>query len=286
MASVNELINLSQYKAGDFGREGLNGKGINFSDIVSQLKTPQQKQAEQMQLSMMAAKLARLQEEQAIAQKKRELWESVGKVKDSNKTTAGITENVVDKEEAGGRDIVTVGSSKKPEADSGYEAAISKDGNMGLSAKKEAKPYDKVKVVDRAMKIIDADLATEGVDKKTMKASDYSARLKKMIPQAEIDLYGESTTPAPAVPSYTSEDNRPVNPTGMTSEPADFLPEYKEKRGMIDVAKDFYFGKKDKASGTKASGGKVMIQTPDGKRGYIPKENLTKAIARGAKLVQ
>ena len=123
MSSLNELINLSQYKAGDVGREGLNGRGIDFNQVVSAIKTPQERQAEQMQLSMMAAKLVRLQQEEAIAKRQRELWDSVGKVKDSNKTTAGITTNVVDNEEAGGRDIITVGSSQKPQADSGYEAA-------------------------------------------------------------------------------------------------------------------------------------------------------------------
>ncbi len=282
MSSLNELINLSQYKAGDVGREGLNGRGIDFNQVVSAIKTPQERQAEQMQLSMMAAKLVRLQQEEAIAKRQRELWDSVGKVKDSNKTTAGITTNVVDNEEAGGRDIITVGSSQKPQADSGYEAAISKSGKMYLKPQgAEARPYDRIKVIDRAKKIVRADLAENGIDFKTLKASDFSTRLKAAIPQSEIDLYGEATTQAPEAPSYTSEDNRPVNPTGMTSEPADFLPEYKEKRGMIDVAKDFYFGKKNKASG-----GKVMIQTPDGKRGYIPQANLQKAISRGAKLVQ
>lgn len=276
MASINELINLSQYQSGDFGREGLNKPPLPY-------KTPQQQQSESLQLQSLVAELVKKQQEAAILEKQRQLWDSVGKVANNNKTTAGITEQVVDKEEAGGRDIVAVGSSKQPDSDSGYEAAISKRGDVYLRPKSEAKPYDKVKVVNRAMKLIDADLATNGIDKKTLKASDYSYRLKKMIPQAEIDIYGEATTQAPEAPSYTSEDNRPVNPSGMTSAPEDFLPEYKEKRGMIEVARDFYFPKKDKQS---LSNEKVMIQTPDGKRGYIPKNNLQKAIQRGAKLVQ
>lgn len=276
MASVNELINLLQYQSGDFGREGL-------SRTPAPYKSNEQRQAESINLKSLIADLAIKQQQQALAERKRKLWDSAGPVSNNNKTTAGITEQVVDKEEAGGRDIVAVGSSKQPDSDSGYEAAISKRGDMYLRPKSEAKPYDKVKVVNRAMKLIDADLATNGIDKKTLKASDYSDRLKKMIPQAEIDLYGEATTQAPEAPSSTSEDNRPVNPSGMTSAPEDFLPEYKEKRGMIEVARDFYFPKKDKQP---VSNEKVMIQTPDGKRGYIPKNNLQKAIQRGAKLVQ
>jgi len=276
MASVNELINLLQYQSGDFGREGLSRPPAPY-------KSNEQRQAESINLKSLIVDLAIKQQQQALAERKRKLWDSAGPVSNNNKTTAGITEQVVDKEEAGGRDIVAVGSSKQPDSDGGYEAAISKRGDMYLRPKSEANPYDKVKVVNRAMKLIDADLATNGIDKKTLKASDYSDRLKKMIPQAEIDLYGEATTQAPEAPSYTSEDNRPVNPSGMTSAPEDFLPEYKEKRGMIEVARDFYFPKKDKQP---VSNEKVMIQTPDGKRGYIPKNNLQRAIQRGAKLVQ
>ena len=284
MASLNELINLSQYQSGDFGREGLNGRGIDFDQVFSAMKTPQQKQAEQMNLAKMAADLIIMQENAAIARKQRELWDSVGTVKNNNKTTAGIAQSVVDNEEAGGRDIVTVGEYNKPQSNSRYTAGIAKNGKMYLKdSSAQDKPYDRVKVFDRARKLVDATIATDGIDKRQMKASDYSLRLKKFIPQAEMDLYGESTTPEPSAPSYTSEDNRPVNPTGLTSSPEDFFPEYKEKRGMVEVAKDFYFGNKNKKE---ASSEKVMIQTPDGKRGYIPQANLQKAISRGAKLVQ
>ena len=276
MASINELINLSQYQAGDFGREGLNKPPAPY-------KSNEQKQAENLQIKSLITNLAIKEQEQALAERKRKLWDSAGPVKNNNKTTSGITQQIVDKEEAGGRDIITVGATKSPEDDSGYEAKISRKGDLYLHRKDNSeKPYDRVKVIDRAKKLVYADLATDGIDKKTLKASDYSVRLKNMIPQAETDLYGEATTTVEQ-PSFTSEDNRPVNPTGITVEAKDFLPEYKEKRGMIEVAKDFYFPKKDKQS---MSGGKVMIQTPDGKRGYIPQSNLQKAIQRGAKLVQ
>jgi hypothetical protein len=240
MASLSELIRLGRLQSGDLGRENL--PAIHRA-------TPQQQQATSLNLQQLAAELAQKQAQAAIAKRQQELWESVGIARDNDRSAAGVATSVVDKGEAGGRDIIEVGSYEKPTSNSGYEAAISKQGKMYLrpqGAEDKAKPYDKVKVVDRAMKLIDADLAMNGISKSTLKASDYSARLKKMLPQAEIDLYGEATTEAPAAPSYTSEDNRPVNPTGLTFGAEDFLPEYKEKRGMIEVAKDFYSGKKDK----------------------------------------
>lgn len=281
MASLNELINLSQYQAGDFGREGLNGKGADFSGISSMFKSPNQKQSESLQLQSLAAELVKKQQEAAILQKQRQLWDSVGTVKSNNKTTAGITQQVVDDEEAGGRDIVPVGNYDESNT-SGYEASISPKGRMTLSNSKD-KSYDKVKVFDRAKKLAEQDLIMSGSSVRQIKASEFSEKLKQFIPQAEIDIYGEATTQ----PEESKTPKKPLNPTGETSAPEDFLPQeknaLKEKRGMIEVAKDFYFPKKDKQS---VSGGKVMIQTPDGKRGYIPQANLQKAIQRGAKLVQ
>lgn len=241
MASVNELINLSQYQAGDYGREGLNGKGMDFSGLPGLIKSPQQKQAEQMSLSNMAADLVIKQAQAAIAKKQQELWDGIGKVKNNNKTTRGIAENVVDNEEAGGRDIVTVGEYQSPEGDSGYEAEISKSGKMRLSPKgQDQKSYDRVKVIDRAKKLAEQDLIMNGLSAKLIKASDFSTKLKQFIPQAEIDLYGEATTK----PEESKIPTRSLNPTGETSSAEDFLPQYKENRGMIDVAKDFYFGAK------------------------------------------
>lgn len=291
MASINELINLSQYQSGDFGREGLNKPPLPY-------KTPQQQQSESLQLQSLVAELVKKQQEAAILEKQRQLWDSVGKVANNNKTTAGITEQVVDKEEAGGRDIQTVGdySEEMPnhldegnlngyDGSKGYEAKISSSGKMILAQPGSAK-YDRVKVFDRAKKLAQQDLMMKGTSLKEIRASEFAASMKKFIPQAETDLYGKALTPVEQT-SFTSEDNRPINPTGVTSSPEDFLPQeknaLKEKRGMIEVARDFYFPKKDKQS---LSNEKVMIQTPDGKRGYIPKNNLQKAIQRGAKLVQ
>lgn len=291
MASVNELINLLQYQSGDFGREGLSRPPAPY-------KSNEQRQAESINLKSLIADLAIKQQQQAIAERKRKLWDSAGPVSNNNKTTAGITEQVVDKEEAGGRDIQTVGDYSEEIPDSldegnlngydgskGYEAKISSSGKMILAQPRSAK-YDRVKVFDRAKKLAQQDLMMKGTSVKEISASEFAASMKKFIPQAETDLYGKALTPVDQ-PSFTSEDNRPINPIGVTSSAEDFLPQeknaLKEKRGMIEVAKDFSFPKKDKQS---VSNEKVMIQTPDGKRGYIPKNNLQKAIQRGAKLVQ
>lgn len=286
MASINELINLSQYQAGDFGREGLNKPPAPY-------KTPQQRQAESLQLQSLVADLVKKQQEAAILEKQRQLWDSVGKVANNNKTTAGITEQVVDKEEAGGRDIQTVGdySEEMPnpldegnlngyDGSKGYEAKISSSGKMVLSLPKEKKQpkYDRIKVIDKAKKLMSNEYELNGIDVKDLPASEVGRNLRKYMQQVEQEDYGQV---------YTQSPKENINPTGVTFSPEDFLPQekdaLKEKRGMIEVAKDFYFPKKDKQS---ASNEKVMIQTPDGKRGYIPKNNLQKAIQRGAKLVQ
>lgn len=258
-----------------------------------QRATPQEQMKQSLVIQTLAAEAQRRREEAAIAAKQRQLWDSVGTVQNTNKTKGGIAEQIVDKEEAGGRDIVPVGDYENNseedlsnyDGQQGYEAKISPSGRMVLAkpAVDKEKKYDKVKVFDRAKKLTEQDLIMKGTSAKEMKASDFSAVLKTFIPQAEVDLYGVATTKeeSPKIPA------RPLNPTGETSSREDFLPQeknaLKEKRGMIEVAKDFYFGKKDKST---VSGGKVMIQTPDGKRGYIPQSNLQKAIQRGAKLVQ
>ena len=286
MASVNELINLLQYQSGDFGREGLNKPPAPY-------KSPMQKQAESISFQSLVADLVKKQQEAAILEKQRKLWDSVGLAKNGDKTTKGIATQVVDKEEAGGRDIVPVGEYGNSDdtsediatfgsSNGGYEASLSKSGKMSLRPVK-SKSYDKVKVFDRAKKLAEQDLIMSGSSVRQIKASEFSEKLKQFIPQAEIDIYGEATTQ----PEESKTPKKPLNPTGETSAPEDFLPQeknaLKEKRGMIEVARDFYFGKKDKPA---VSSSKVMIQTPDGKRGYIPQANLQKAIQRGAKLVQ
>lgn len=267
MASLNELINLSQYQSGDVGRSNL---------PVIRRATFQEKQSNALKLQDLALQIERRKAEAAIAKKQQELWENIGNTQNNDKTTSGITTNVVDKEEAGGRDITPVGDYSK-EWSYGYEPKINSHGKIVLT---NPAKYDRVKVIDRAKKMVDSDLATEGVDRKTIKASDYSSRLKSAIPEAENYLKMSGLSPSKADEAIKTQ---PVNPTGLTSSPEDFLPEYKEKRGMIDVAKDFYFG--NKKSNTQENE-KVMIVTPDGKKGYIPKINLDKAIKRGAKLVQ
>jgi hypothetical protein len=279
MASLNELINLSQYQSGDMGRERL---------PVIQRATPQEQMRQSLVIQSLAAEAQRRREEAAIAARQRQLWESVGKVQNKDKTKAGIAEQVVDKEEAGGRDIVPVGDYENNSEENisnydgqqGYEAKISPSGRMVLAKPvvDKEKKYDKIKVIDKAKKLMSNEYQLNGIDIKELSASEVGKNLRKYMQQVEQDDYGKV---------YTQSPKENINPTGVTSSPEDFLPQeknaLKEKRGMIEVAKDFYFPKKNKQS---ASDGKVMIQTPDGKRGYIPQANLQKAIQRGAKLVQ
>lgn len=283
MASLNELINLSQYQSGAMGRERVG---------QIQRATPQEQMKQSLVIQTLAAEAQRRNEEAAIAARQRQLWDSVGTVQNTNKTKSGIATQVVDEEEAGGRDIETVGEYNTEdnigyEIDNAsdsfrgrYEPRISASGRMTLAIPKKdkVKAYDKIKVIDKARKLMTNDYLLNGVDVKELPASEVGKNLRKYMQQVEQDDYGKV---------YTQSPKENINPTGATSAPEDFLPQekkaLKEKRGMIEVAKDFYFQKKDKQS---VSGGKVMIQTPDGKRGYIPQANLQKAIQRGAKLVQ
>lgn len=282
MASINELINLSRYQSGDLGREGLNGKGPDYTKVFN-TKTPEQKKTEEMNLQMIAAKLNAMQYEAEVAKRKKEIWDNFGANVNKNKTTPGVVSDIVDNEDSvTSRDANIIGN---------YEPRITPSGDIAISRIKEdeKKPtkYDHVKVVNRAMKMIDADLAELGVPKSSMKASDYSVRLQKAIPEARKYLGMDGLAPTKADNPRVDVDGRPVNITGLTSSPEDFLPEYKEKRGMIEVAKDFYFGGKKNAPKAQAqSNEKVMIITPDGKRGFIPKSNLEKALQRGAKIAQ
>lgn len=276
MASINELINLSQYISGDVGREGLNGPRTKS-------KTPQEQQEDILRLKAMAIDISRKEQEAAIARRQREFWDSVGTVQGRNKTESGVTTAVVDDEEAGGRDIVTVGDYESPgyelENSDGsanrYDSKITASGRMVLALPKkpqENKPVDRVKSFNHAKKLAEQELIMQGIRPSEVSASEFKDIIKKYMTQEDKNFY-EKQVP---------EVKKNVNPSGKTFSPEDFKDEFREKRGMIEVAKDFYFGSKKQPK----EEGKVMIVTPDGKRGYIPKVNLKKAIDRGAKLVQ
>lgn len=276
MANINELINLSQYMNGDVGREGLNGPRTKS-------KTPQEQQADLLKLRAMAIDISRKEQEAAIAKKQRELWDSVGTVQGRDKTTSGVTTAVVDDEEAGGRDINAVGDYENPgyefENSDGsanrYDSKITASGRMVLALPKKAKeekPTDRVKSFNQAKKLAEQELIMQGIMPSEVSASEFKDIIKKYMTQEDKNFY-EKQVP---------EVKKNVNPSGKTFAPEDFKDEFKEKRGMIEVAKDFYFGGKKQPK----EEGKVMIVTPDGRRGYIPKVNLKKAIDRGAKLVQ
>lgn len=286
MASLNELINLSQYQSGAMGRERVG---------QIQRATPQEQMKQSLVLQTLAAEAQRRNEEAAIAARQRQLWDSVGTVQNTNKTKGGIAEQIVDKEEAGGRDIETVVEYNTEdnigyEIDNArdsfrgrYEPRISASGRMTLAIPKKdnVKAYDKIKVIDKARKLMTNDYLLNGVDVKELPASEVGKNLRKYMQQVEQDDYGKVYTQTPEkAPEYNTITHNDMI-QGALDEPKRFIT-------SLGGAKDFYFGAKDKqgASAGKASGGKVMIQTPDGKRGYIPQANLQKAIQRGAKLVQ
>jgi len=284
MSSLNELINLSQYQAGDVGRQGLK----NQPDYKNLIKSPQQMQAQQMKLQMLSAQLAKAEQEQAILEQKKKIWESLGEKSGRDKTNAGIASEVVDNEDL----------------TNGYGVGISSSGNLSLQKDKtKDSKYDSLKVSDRAMKLVDAQLMEEGLNKRNLKASDIQPRYKKALRQAEMDLYGRSDRQEENNPGGLTIDGQVVNPTGLTSDPQDFmsqekenliestingykmigrdreinkgiLPEFKEKRGMLQVASDFYTGKKQPSIDSKPDGYGyhvgTIIATPDqGKARYI-----------------
>lgn len=252
MASINELINLSRYQSGDLGRASV--QNVQRTD-------PLDRKAKQLRLQQMALQIKAEQDQQEINKK---MWENFGNNDaNRNKTTPGVVENLVDNPDAVSvRDAAVVGDYKmKPMVSRGGDWQLKPDNSV--STTKPLK-YDRVKVVDRAMKMVNANLAELGIDKGTMKASDYSERLKMAIPEAEKYLGFDGLAPSKA--DMPKQDTRPINPSGVTFSPEDFLPQYKEKRGMIEVAKDFYFGGNKNKSQQQVQEGQTATNPKTGKR--------------------
>lgn len=120
---------------------------------------------------------------------------------------------------------------------------------------KKERTYDEVKVGKRAIALADKELIESGEDIKTFKESNpqgYSDLVRKHIPKSEEFFYGKSTT------KPVEEEN-------------------------VDLTSGVKAGMKYGDIESETPKGKVKVISPSGKAGYIPSENLDKALQRGFK---
>jgi hypothetical protein len=115
--------------------------------------------------------------------------------------------------------------------------------------------YDEVKVGKRAIALANKELIESGEDVKSFKESNpqgYSDLIRRYIPKSEEFFYGKATT------KPFEEEN-------------------------IDMAAGVKAGLKYGGIISESPKGKVKVISPSGKVGYIPSENLDKALQRGFK---
>lgn len=213
MSTITDLIAANQYQSGYHG----NGPRAPAS------ATPDQRQATALKLLQFKALLDKQQAEAAIAQRKKELWDQVGKPTLADKTTSGDVTDIVDTGDVGGRpaDVVNDGTQDfNPEDFTGEDGSVSglsntgsdstlvdmvanltpeinSSGNMVLAAKKKPKPYDETKTFAYAKKLADQGIIESGKSRRDISPADYSQMIKDNISKAEQFLYGKTVTLPP-----------------------------------------------------------------------------------------
>ncbi len=212
MSTITDLIAANQYQS------GYHGNGPRAPARA----TPDQRQATALKLLQFKAQLDKQQAEAAITQRKKELWDQVGKPNITDKTTAGDVTDIVDNGTVGGReaDVVNDGtqdfnpqdftgedSASQGASDSGGSTlvdmvanlapTINSSGNMVLAKKKNPKPYDETKTFAYAKRLADQGIIESGKNRRDISPAAYSQMIKDNISKAEQFLYGKTVTPPP-----------------------------------------------------------------------------------------